>query len=66
MHNGEDFYLTNKIPVNRLEYLRCFDLNNHFLPFSKLQEIEKFDAIKYVWNPLTEYRIEENQKRWER
>ena len=54
IHNSDEFYLTNKVLPNRIEYLRIYDVeNNIYLPLNFIDYID--DKKILVWNGLEEY-----------
>ena len=64
MHNGEDFYLTEGIPTNKIEYVRVFDTKNRF--YTTIDNLDYDYASQYllIWRDLEDYKLfKKNKKR---
>ena len=53
-NNGEEFYLKNIIPIEKIDYLNLYNDNSDIISFSSLYK-EDIYTLKYKWNKLKEY-----------
>ena len=57
MHNGEDFYLTEGIPANKIEYVRVFDTKNKFYTTIDNLDYDYVSQYLLIWRDLEDYKV---------
>lgn len=64
MHNGEDFYLAEGIPANKIEYVRVFDTKNRFYTTIDNLDYDYVSQYLLIWRDLEDYKVfKEDKKR---